>query len=111
MLTCILIVHFMPGGSLTHYAGLAAVMRDAGCEVRIEGDCRSACLTLLSVACVTPDARLVVHLPSIDTPHWREVMTRDWPPALGAWYRDLPPGTGPIEVTGDWIVQGGGRGC
>lgn len=110
MITCVLTVHLMLGGSVAEHNALIAALGRVGCEVRIE-EARSAAVGLLSVGCVTPDSVLVWHLPEPDTPAWRARMAAHYPPALARWFLDLPPGTPPLVMSGAEAIRHGAREC
>jgi hypothetical protein len=99
MIACALIVAMHPGGLVADHAAAVRVLSAAGCEVRLEGDCRSACTMLLAVpgACVTPAALLTFHAPRARdgsplaptaADHWVAEIARHYPPALRRWFLD-----------------------
>lgn len=108
---CVLVVTLMLGGSVGDHAGMARALEASGCEVRIEGEVRSAATMLLGPGCVTPDALVTLHLPSIDTPHWRSLMAGFYAPWLAEVFMNLPPGSPPVTLTGAQLVQAGETPC
>ena len=86
-----------PGGEIGVRLRHLAHLRDQGAEVRIMGECHSACtLSLgLDTACVSPQARLGFHGPrpapghsltAAETRGWTETMAAHYPEPLRGWF-------------------------
>jgi len=108
------VITYDPGGSIA----VRVAQIEAGAAPVIAGECRSACTMHLRGGCVLPGARLVFHTPHGATgeplslereAHWRRVMARYYPPAIAAWFLDVPPGT--HLMTGAEAIRLGARGC
>jgi hypothetical protein len=61
VIACVLTIAVHMGGSIPDHQALVRWVERSGCEIRIEGDCASACTMLLQVGCVAPGARLGFH--------------------------------------------------
>lgn len=91
-----LIIRDDPGGDLMSYVAKVQALQQSGRRVEIRGVCDSACTMLLSVACVSPNARLGFHgpssgvygiaLPPAEHDYWARVMASHYPPQLANWY-------------------------
>ncbi|SHJ10256.1 hypothetical protein [Wenxinia saemankumensis] len=89
----------------------AALIRAEVEPAEIQGRCMSACTMHLATGCVHSGARLIFHLPTPDTQHWREVLAGHYPPAIAAWFLSLPLGMVPMEMTGAEVIRLGAREC
>lgn len=87
MIGCVLTIIAHMGGSIPDHQAVVRWAERSGCEVRIEGDCASACTMLLEVGCVTPAARLGFHRAKADDPEfWTQRMAAPLPPRLREWF-------------------------
>lgn len=82
-----------PGGSLVEYDRRVADLRRAGQGKAITSVCLSACTMYLSIACVSPGARLGFHAPQrkggltrAEKRSWAEFTARHYPDSLRRWY-------------------------
>jgi hypothetical protein len=105
-----------PGGSVVQRA---AVLADGGQVEPITGECYSACTMRLAVACVAPDARLMIHgprHPSRDLSpaafdHYSRIMADHYAPPMADWFMVVGR-HGEHWFTGaDLIGRGWARGC
>lgn len=79
------------GGDVGRMAEHVAQIEARGGSVRIDGRCRSSCTMQLLVGCVTPDARLGFHRPTVtEGPStadlWARLIAAHYPPAMAQWY-------------------------
>ena len=122
MICALIIAGIMPGGSIPAHAALADALTAARCEVRIEGQCISACTMLLDVpgACVSSGAMLMFHGPQFDYgmtqmpraefDHWSQVLADHYPRRIARWY--LAEGrNGQHWMTGREAIRLGARRC
>jgi hypothetical protein len=108
---CILFAMAMPGGYVAEQAALIQTVDRLGCEVRIVGDCASACTMFLGArdVCVAPVARLTFHGPAASAAsfdHWSEVMARHYPGQLyDLFMSELR--WGEYRISGQWLIDNG----
>lgn len=95
-----------PGGSVSRYAAAAKEWHSP-----LPYDCRSSCTMYLMHGCVTDQHRLMFHPPKPDTPHWRGVMARHYPPAIKRWFMALPEGREVYVMRGADAIRSGAREC
>lgn len=107
---CTLIVSTLPGGSLGAYARLVDSLVYLDCEVRIEGECNSACTLFLPLACLTQESSLTFHGPRTDDPAlfdmWSRRMADAYPPELRQWFMDEGRYT-VTTISGSWMIEQG----
>lgn len=111
---CALIIAAHMGGSISDHEALVRWVERSGCDVRIEGQCASACTMLLAVGCVTPGARLGFHRPEASShlAEWTRRMARLLPPRLARWYLDGPAASRAVVwITGAEAIRLGARRC
>jgi hypothetical protein len=97
-----------PGGGI---AARAEAIRTDPSFRELPRWCASACTMEVVRGCVWPDSHFVLHTPSVDTPHWREVMARHYPPDLAAFFMALPQDAGAVAFTGSEVIAMGVRAC
>ncbi len=75
------------GGYLPDYVRRAHSYRNR--EVRIVGECGSACTLFLGLpgACVSRGARVLFHGPSDGSEVWAEIMAQHYPAPFRDWFR------------------------
>ena len=106
------------GGNIIGYMYQVAVARNRDTGWRINGDCYSACTMRLGApkTCVTRDARLGFHAPTIDNvfaPQYVPVLLMHYPPRMRMWAEN----TGALTsrhmtfISGAMALQLGAREC
>jgi hypothetical protein len=110
-----------PGGIVAVRAARVAALGDR--EVRIEGNCLSACTMYLGAAnvCVARNARLSFHgpshwgfpLPRADFDFWSGVLARHYPDAIAHWFMQTARHRihGHYTLTGAEVIRHGVREC
>lgn len=113
MIGCVLTIIAHMGGSIPDHQALVRWADRSGCEVRIEGDCASACTMLLEVGCVAPGARLGFHRAKGDDPaFWTARMAAALPEPMRAWYLAGPANSRRVVwITAAEAIKMGAKSC
>ena len=109
------------GGLILDHYDMAKDLTERGCEVRIEGNCYSACSMFTGVegACVHPEARIWFHqprdsrtgkkLPTMVTVQAIRIMAQHMPDGMAQWWINGPSRQfdGWVTITGAEIINQG----